>query len=204
MLWAPNYGGGYPFRGGSFEAYPDDEDFPLLDTNQDGRLDMRDDPYNPYYPGDEAVDWVGMTIYHWGSEYPWGENEIPESGKFIQQLTGTYNGLNGDDNALPDFYATYYDGHAKPVAIPETAALYNTARPGPSELEIKQAWWRQVLDQDLLSAYPGIKMINWFEWEKSESEIAGEVIDWRILGSPEIAAQFKADLPVDHLIFAAK
>ena len=100
----------------------------MLDTNQDGRLDMADDPYGPYYPGDDAVDWVGMTIYHWGSEYPWGENEIPEADKFIQQLTGNFKGQNGDDTALPDFYEVFHTTHRKPVAIPETAALYNTAR----------------------------------------------------------------------------
>lgn len=203
MLWAPNYGGGYPFTGGPFEAQPADADFTLLDTNQDGRLNMADDPYSPYYPGDDAVDWVGMTIYHWDNEYPWGENEIPEADKFIQQLTGNFNGQNGDDTALPDFYEVFHTTHGKPMAIPETAALYNTARSGgPTELEIKQSWWRQVLNADLLAAYPGIKMINWFEWEKPENEIAGEVIDWRALGSPEVASQFISDLPLDHLIFA--
>ena len=88
MLWAPNYGGGYPFKGGQFEIKPESADFKLLDTNQDGQLTMSDDPYSPYYPGDAAVDWVGMSLYHWGNAYPWGENEVPEAGKFIAQLTG--------------------------------------------------------------------------------------------------------------------
>ena len=125
MLWAPNYGGGYPFKGGQFEIKPESADFKLLDTNQDGQITMSDDPYSPYYPGDAAVDWVGMSLYHWGNAYPWGENEIPEAGKFIAQLTGNYNGLNGDDRAIPDFYEVYYKGHGKPLAIPETAAFYN-------------------------------------------------------------------------------
>lgn len=202
MMWAPNYGGGYPFSGGPFNIPPSHPDFILVDTNQDGELDMNDDPYSPYYPGDDVVDWVGMTIYNWGDTYPWGENELPEENKFITQLTGNYNGLNGDDSALPDFYEIFYQGHNKPIAIPETAALYNTTRPGPDELAIKQAWWRQVLNAELLSAYPGIQMINWFEWIKPESEIGGEVIDWRALGSPVVAESFKADLPVDHLVFA--
>lgn len=202
MMWSPNYGGGYPFIGGSFEIQPDHPDFLLLDTNQDGNLDMYDDPYSPYYPGDDAVDWAGMTLYHWGNAYPWGENELPEMNQFIAQLTGNYNGLNGNEAALPDFYELFYHGHNKPIAIPETAALYNTARPGTVELAIKQAWWKQVLNAELLSAYPGIQMINWFEWEKQENEIGGDVIDWRALGSPEIAAQFQLDLPVDHLVFS--
>ena len=110
--------------------------------------------------------------------------------------------MNGDDSALPDFYEDYFKGHGKPLAIPETAAFYNPGLSGPGELEIKQAWWRQVLDPEMLSAYPGIKMINWFEWNKPENEVGGALIDWRALGSKAIADQFIADLPLDKLVFA--
>ena len=44
MVWAPNYGGGYPFSGGAYEAKPGSPDFKLLDTNGDGKLSMEDDP----------------------------------------------------------------------------------------------------------------------------------------------------------------
>ena len=37
-----------------------------LDTNDDGWVDMSDDPYTPFYPGDQWVDWVGMNQYHMG------------------------------------------------------------------------------------------------------------------------------------------
>ncbi|HET6845293.1 MAG TPA: glycosyl hydrolase [Anaerolineales bacterium] len=203
MLWAPNYGGGYPFKDGPFEAHPGNGDFSLLDTNGDGRLDMTDDPYGPYYPGDDAVDWVGISLYHWGNAYPWGDNEVPEPGKFLAQLHGKYNGLNGDDSAIPDFYETFWTGHDKPVAIPETAAFYDPKRSGAIELTLKQAWWRQVLDPAFLDAHPGIKMINWFEWFKPETEAGGALIDWRATASPAIAGPFHDDLPVDHLIFGS-
>ena len=202
MLWAPNYGGGYPFKGGPFEALAGSPEFSLLDTSHDGRLDMMDDPYGPFYPGDDAVDWVGLSLYHWGSSYPWGDNELPEDGKFAAQLHGAYVGLNGDDSAIPDFYDAYWAGHHKPVAIPETAAFYDPARRGVDELQLKQAWWRQVLDPAFLAAHPGIKMIDWFEWLKPEAEAAGALIDWRALGSPAIEEQFRRDLPLDRLIFA--
>ncbi len=81
MMWAPNYGGGYPFAGGQFEAKPGTADFDLLDTDDDGALTMADDSYAPYYPGDAVVDWVGMSLYHWGARYPWGENELPGTGQ---------------------------------------------------------------------------------------------------------------------------
>ncbi|RWZ52413.1 hypothetical protein ELQ90_00135 [Labedella phragmitis] len=100
-MWAPNYGGGYPFSGGRYELTEPGDDLQALDTDGDGVVTGVDDPYAPYYPGDEAVDGVGMSLYHWGSEHPWGENEVPEAGKFTAQLTGSYVGLNGDDSAVP-------------------------------------------------------------------------------------------------------
>jgi len=148
------------------------------------------------------VDWVGMSLYHWGNAYPWGENEIPESGKFLAQLTGNYHGLNGDDRAVPDFYTIYHMQHGKPVAIPETAAFFDPLKGGPDELIIKQFWWRQVFDPVLLMGFPGIKMINWFEHAKNESEVGGAWIDWRVTGSSLIANQFRVDLPLDQLVFA--
>ena len=112
MAWAPNEGSGYPFTGGPFASLDTS-----LDTNGDGEITNADDPYAPYWPGDDAVDWVGMSLYHWGSAYPWGENEEPEAGKFVALLSGTYHGLNGDETAVPDFYTVYGDGHGKPVGI---------------------------------------------------------------------------------------
>lgn len=202
MLWAPNYGGGYPFAAGPYEARPGAPGFELLDTTGDGVLDAQDDPYAPYYPGDDAVDWVGLSLYHWGSAYPWGENEIPEEGKFVAQIAGSYDGFNGDDRQVPDFYATFVEGHGKPMAIVETAALYQPGQPGPDELAIKQAWWRQVFAPEVAERFPRIAMINWFEWRKSESEIGGAIIDWTATRTEAIRAAFVADLPRDRLRFA--
>ncbi|KAJ3017591.1 hypothetical protein HKX48_003456 [Thoreauomyces humboldtii] len=65
FLWSPSSGNGYPSPGGQYSPfspnvkpytnltalYPDD--FKLMDTNHDGVLSTLDDPYSPYYPGDE-------------------------------------------------------------------------------------------------------------------------------------------------------
>jgi hypothetical protein len=195
-MWAPNYGGGYPFAGGLFGAAPGSEDFAALDTNHDGTLTMADDSYAPYYPGDDAVDWVGMSLYHWGSTYPWGANVLPEKGKFLQQLTGSYNGAGGNDVDVPDFYTEYGAGRHKPVAIPETAALYSpsAAGTGANELDLKSAWWKQLVDPTIPQAYPQLKMINWFEWNKTEVEVKGTV-DWRAAGSPGIRDAYLQALP---------
>lgn len=194
MMWAPNYGGGYPFTGGQFAARPGSATFKALDTDNDGALTMSDDPYAPYYPGDAAVDWVGISLYHWGNQRPWGNNEIPEAGKFAAMLTGTYSGTAGDDAAIPDFYQVYGVDHAHPVAIPETAAIYTPSRKGEAELAIKRAWWRQVFSEQTHEAFPQLKMINWFEWKKYEIEINDDV-DWRAGSTDKVTNAFRADLP---------
>ncbi|MDO8705323.1 MAG: glycosyl hydrolase [Sulfuricaulis sp.] len=201
MLWAPNYGGSHPFAGIRHDALPGSSNFQLLDTNMDGRIDLLDDMYTPYYPGDDAVDWVGMSLYHWGRKHPWGENETPEEYSFVDRITGRYKGMNGDERTVPNFYRIYVEQHRKPMAITETAALYNPAAVGASGRKIKQAWWRQVFNQQVARDFPGIKMINWFEWKKFESEVGG-VIDWRVTFDPEITKAFMNDLPRQGLIFA--
>ena len=194
MIWAPNYGGGYPFTGGKYQAAAGSPDGSGLDTDADRAVTGADDPYAPYYPGDDAVDWVGMSLYHWGNTYPWGASVVPEPEKFIQQLTGTYNGAGGNDLAVPDFYTQYAGAHGKPVAIPETAALVASGAPEGLELEVKQAWWRQLFDPRIPAEYPQLKMINWFEWNKHEVEVQS-IVDWRAAGTPVIRDAYTADLP---------
>ena len=60
-----------------FRARPGSSDFALLDTNHDGHLSNTDDMYSPYYPGDDVVDWVGLTVYYWGQDNPNGPQNIP-------------------------------------------------------------------------------------------------------------------------------
>lgn len=194
IMWAPNYGGGYPFSGGQFAARPATSDFQQLDTDHDGVLTMNDDSYAPYYPGDDYVDWVGISLYHWGNQRPWGNNEVTEPRKFVDMLTGNYNGTAGGDLGVPDFYQVYGVEHRRPVAIVETAAIYTPSRAGETELAVKQAWWRQVFSEETHRRFPQLKMINWFEWRKFEIEI-NDWVDWRAAGAPDIRDAFAADVP---------
>jgi hypothetical protein len=195
MAWAPNEGSGYPFAGGEFAS-----DDPALDTNGDGAVSNADDPYAPYWPGDEAVDWVGMSLYHWGLAYPWGENELPADGTFRTLLTGGITGAHQGQLEIPDFYATYADGHDKPMGVFETAALYNPAADGPPEPDLKSAWWAQVTDETLPADFPRLAMLNWFEWRKDEPEVGG-IIDWRLSADAQLARQLLAEAPADWLRF---
>ncbi|MDJ0335343.1 glycosyl hydrolase [Salinibacterium sp. G-O1] len=193
MMWAPNYAGGYPFTGGSFAAAPGSADYAALDTSGDGVLTL-DEAYAPYYPGDDVVDWVGLSLYHWGSAHPWGESEIPEAGKFAAQLTGTYSGYGGDDTSAPDFYQTYAVEHGKALGIPETAALVVADGDPDLERSIKQAWWRQVFSEETATRFPQLHMINWFEWNKFEPEV-GDDVDWTLGETDDVLSAFVDDLP---------
>jgi len=196
MLWAPSYGGGYPF---STNHIPGTPDFTALDTDGDGTLTQSDDAYEPYYPGDDAVDWVGLTLYHWGIQWPWLDNELPEPRSFANRLTGNYLGGKGDETPVTDFYARYCaDGvRNKPMAIPETAAFFSPHHGGESEFEIKQAWWRQVFNisgdareaLDVALHFPKLKCIVWFDHYKLEPEQA-EWIDWRISSPSSVRVAF--------------
>ena len=195
MVWSPNYAGGYPFPNQPYNAKPGDPDFPLLDTNHDGALTQADDAYTPYYPGDDAVDWVGLTLYQWGCRYPWGPNIAAEPGKFVQQVTGTYHGQCGDESMVGNFYAMFAQGHHKPMALSETSSFYDEANAGQgsTNVEIKQDWISQVLDPTLATTFPLLKMENWFEFRQNENGVTG-IVDWRATKDPQVLAALTAYL----------
>jgi hypothetical protein len=191
MVWSPNYAGGYPFQGGPFSASAGTAAFTTLDTDHNGNLSMGDDPYRPFYPGDSYVDWVGLTLYHFGHAWPYGENEEPLPGTVSAALRGTWDGAGVAENqsALPDFYAQYAVARSKPMAVSETAALYNETPPAPGadETTIKSVWIDQLLGSEARSGFPKVKMVNWFEVRKFESEVGG-IVDWRVTRSAAVRA----------------
>jgi beta-mannanase len=63
-VWSPASGEGYPFAPGKYSAKAFESAFDIdLDHNRDGVYDDDDDPYSPYYPGDEFVDWIGISVF---------------------------------------------------------------------------------------------------------------------------------------------
>ncbi len=95
-----------------------------------------DRPLPELVPADGTA-WFGIA-------YPWGENEMPAPGDFRSLLTGAVIGAHEDQVPIPDFYATYAEGHDKPMGVFETAALFNPSAGGPAEGDLKEAWWEQV------------------------------------------------------------
>ncbi|KAJ3409401.1 hypothetical protein HDV05_004459 [Chytridiales sp. JEL 0842] len=196
FLWAPNSGNGYPYElfpfQGGFTPYPigsvngtesDATRIREMDTNGNGLLDADDDPYLPFYPGDEYVDWVGLSIYHYGVEHPWHQNVIPESNKFEGYLQG---------NVKPEWgrkpFYTYFSSTQgvqnitkgdKPFFLAETGVAYHYAwrdetkawtDPLPPRLGMKQTWWRSFLNTEFLAKYPNFKAACFFEFVKGEED----------------------------------
>ncbi|KAJ3056910.1 hypothetical protein HK102_011136, partial [Quaeritorhiza haematococci] len=116
LVWAPHVGLGYPF--GNASVGVGSAEYSALDTNGDGVLDARDDPYSPWYPGDELVDWVGLSIYHISSQFPHDANRPAPPTKFIDSIT------NSNNATFANFYKIYSEQKAKPFMIAETNAAY--------------------------------------------------------------------------------
>lgn len=55
MAWFPASALGYPFT----------LDNTVPDVNKDGEVNELD-AFDPYWPGDDLVDWVGIRAYWWG------------------------------------------------------------------------------------------------------------------------------------------
>lgn len=194
LVWAPSYAAGYPFT----EAYGAVEGLEAgsvtaLDTNGNGLIDGGDDPYAPYYPGDDVVDWVGLSMYHFGSyeqgpttsadgtrEYSGAieTSVLPEPDKFADQLAGTYGIAPGAPTI--DFAKVYAAGKDKRFLV-QTAALFDPedADSAP-EADIKAAWLDQLFDPTIAAEYPELGMVAWLEASRPEPEAEGHVVDWRL------------------------
>jgi len=100
MVWAPNQGNG---------------PWPLTD-------------YARVYPGDEAVDWVGLSVYN-GSWY--GNSNAVLNYQFRNAIQRGYwqDNPSALDDTEQDFYWVFSDpnnpaGHRKPMMIAETSAQF--------------------------------------------------------------------------------
>jgi hypothetical protein len=195
MLWTVAYGAGYPF-GKAYGAVRGSGPrvAAQLDTSGDGRVTALDDPYGPYYPGADAVDWVGMTMYHFGRQKDFGDGMRPEGGEVEARLSETY-GYGSDAPAEREpFYDRFSRDTGAPFAI-ETGILTRPGAEGSDpELTVKREWWRQLFSPALRRAYPDIAAIAWLEKQRPEDEVDGEVVDWRATGTGELAAALRADL----------
>ncbi|MEP7737810.1 OpgC domain-containing protein [Nocardioides sp. 31GB23] len=212
LVWSPVYGAGYPYGAAYGDVDPDrTRDVTALDTDADGRLDGDDDPYGPYWPGAEAVDWVGLTLFHFGIDRGREDNALdpssggtpgedersigfetdvaPRAGAFRARMVEQF-GYDGTRRREP-FYERFAEAYERPLLV-ETGAVWLPDAAGDPELRIKRAWWRQVLAAD--EEYPLLRGISWLEQRRPEAEVQGRTVDWRATRLPRLATAFAEDL----------
>ncbi|MFF2316097.1 OpgC domain-containing protein [Arthrobacter sp. NPDC058097] len=193
MVWQPFLGRDYPFQRNRNAPAQGSGGFRLLDTNGDGRWDGADNPYSPYYPGDDAVEWAGLGAYHDDTGGATAVNTLPPDGELAGMLTGS-----GGRGGYGDFYADYVQGRSKPLML-QTAAFFSSTTGGPAESEIKLAWWNQVLDVASSARFGKIGAVVWDE-RTSTRDTGVAAIDWRLTGQPGIASAAGARLADSALV----
>ena len=188
LVWSPTAAEDYPFRAPSTTG-PEGGALGALDTTGDGVWDVDDDAYSPYYPGDDVVDWVGLTAYHDESDGASVPNAVPGSGEFAA-LIGPASTTGPP--ASEDFYAAYASGRGKPLMV-ETGAFFSPGAEGPSELEVKSAWWEQVLATASAGEYDRIGAVVWNE-TVDQREDGALTVDWRVTAGTGLADAFAEDV----------
>lgn len=198
MVWAPNLGTEYPFSvvpESKQRALADPTNMLVLDTNKDGDITQLDDPYEPFYPGDEYVDWVGLSLYWYPTEGEFNQN-IPTD-YFEQQLVGA------SDPARLNFYQRFAVERNKPMMIAETSAPYipGASKVLPEEV-VKGQWIRQLFNQKIKENYPLLKAIIIFEESKKDQYELER--DWRMMNNPKVRDILVAqlDAEADHVLLA--
>ena len=190
LVWSPTVGTDYPFRGPT-TSVPEGADLASLDTDGNGTWDRGDDAYSPYYPGDDVVDWVGLSAYHDETGSGEARNTVPDPDGFSALLGGSGAGAGG-------FYAAYAVGHDKPLMV-ETGSFWSPEAGGPSALEVKAPWWDQVLAAASSDAYDRIGAVVWNE--TVEERAGGAVaVDWRSTADPDLAAAFGERVRASSLV----
>ena len=120
--------------------------------NDMGALDR---PFEYYYPGDEYVDWVGVSCY---TEKKFQNSSNTSESDSIYFMTGDYSWTTNKLKPLMDFMAK--NNIQKPVMISEGGvARYNEtgeSYTGWHEPRLENMLWNTIMK------YPQIKMINYF------------------------------------------
>ncbi|XJO70879.1 hypothetical protein BDV3_000490 [Batrachochytrium dendrobatidis] len=199
MMWAPNIGLAYPFAGTLAVSLPtnqsDPANFKALDSNNDGVINGQDDPYGPFYPGDDVVDWVGISLYWYEGA---GVNVAAQPGYIVASLTGAITGASsvGLNLTARNFYDRFSQSKNKPMALPESGMPWAPNLPpsaGMTELLAKQSWWTQIFSPTIYAQFPLLKLVVNFEELKSDQGVGADLTtlrDWRYSNQTAISTSF--------------
>ena len=111
-------------------------------TLGDAQASTYESTYRTLYPGDDAVDWIGLDIYNTGPDINWG-----------------YAGWQTFAHALAAPYAAITSISSKPLILPEVGSTET----GGS----KAAWITSALTSEL-QQFPRVRALVWFDVNKEQ------------------------------------
>ncbi|KAI9018161.1 NADP-dependent oxidoreductase domain-containing protein [Hyaloraphidium curvatum] len=157
--------------------------------NCQGRGDY--DPYEPYWPGGDIVDIVGLDVYPGGFQ---DSNTIIPDGELERWITGYYG-----EFWRCNFYQRWVVETNKPFHITETGAGYNifNSWTGDEYTAVKRSWFANVFST--LWNYDRLVGVTWFEYVKQED---GAHRDFTFSFNPSTRDIFKSMIPWDQFCFA--
>jgi len=114
------------------------------------------EPWDPYYPGDGWVDWVGTTVLNFGTVARWSQWW-----------------------SFEEIYGSRHDRltrYGKPIMIGELGSL---AVGGD-----RRAWFGDALTE-LPNRYPQVKAVLFFHAQRDQT-VTYQVLDWSLTGEPAL------------------
>ncbi|KAJ3111945.1 hypothetical protein HDU96_005121 [Phlyctochytrium bullatum] len=168
-------------------------------------LDQSGDSFSDYYPGDDVVDWVGLSVYWKGARgrYPW----IVSRAAPIAFVAEVIDGLGNEGNNY-SFYNNFAVSKGKPFMITEGGGAYHVDCKGPGADTFipcatetdrstpSMSFYNSVLfSRAFRASYPLVKMVHMFEFQKEESDGGYSIIrDFRATTDNATLALFRAGL----------
>lgn len=193
IVWAPNTGQGYPY---SMPAPSNATEAAALDTSGDGNYGTGDDPFAPFYPGDDYVDWIGLSVYYKG---PNNQNiNVAQPAGYCYGAMQNYNPNTGTNSPSP-WYNTYCNKAGKACMFAESGAAYHdmiSGDQGVSDVVLKRAWWQDCLtNTSFYDTFPRLKLMMQFEYEKNETDGGiQDHRDYRLTNHTDVLSGFQSDL----------
>ena len=121
-----------------------------------------------YYPGDEYVDWVGISLY--AQKYFLGDPDQKEENEIVFK-----SGINSNPViAIKDIVEKY--GNRKPIMLSESGCGHKLVKSGENTTDFALQRLKEYYSY-LPMVYPQIKLIAYFDWYV---DAASEKNDYRL------------------------
>ncbi len=142
---------------------------------------------NDYYPGDEYVDWIGVSLYL--KKYFMGRNNLAENERFNEVVFQT--GDSADPvKSLTEIVEKF--GNRKPIMIAESGVSHTTRTCG----DYDTAWAKRYIAElyaNVPMVLPQVKLIAYFD-----KVMAGETYDYALSSNSEMLNAYKKLVTLPH------